>query len=188
MKTIESRYFWSFLALLYLTSSVVFAAKAVVSDVFPTVKRRPTVELAQRLAAVTPPPALPAEAVLPFNPVAFSQPDPEEQRALDQAAANQQALASAPSTNPGQARPGATDREQLAAIAGKIMPKGSIFVGGEPRLSIGNQFVKIGAKFTVSHLGADYILELVAIDRTTFTLRLNGEQITRPIKTAKTSP
>ena len=185
MKTRESRYFCWFPALLCLMPSVVFAAKAVVSDVFPTAKRRPTVELAQRLAAVTPPPPLPPETVLPFNPVAFSQPDPEEQRALEQAAASQQALVSAPSANSSQARPGATDREQLVAIASRIMPKGTIFIGNEAMLSIGNQFIKIGAKFTVSYLDVDYILELTAIDRTTFTLRLNGEQITRPIKSAK---
>jgi len=188
MKTPASPHFWSCLALLSLTPSVVFAAKAVASDVFPIGKRRPTVELAQRLAAVTPPTPLPAEAVLPFNPVAFSQPDPEEQRALELAAASQQALVSGPSANQSQARQLATAREQLTVIAAKIMPRGSIIIDGEPRLSIGNQFVKIGAKFTVSLSGADYVLELVAIDRTTFTLRLNGEQITRPIKTAKTSP
>ena len=165
-----------------------FAAAAPVADVAPIAKRRPSVELAQHLATISAPAVLAPDVVQPFNPVAFGQPDPEEQRAIEKAAANQQAAA--PSGAGSSARPGVvTDREQLAAIASKILPKGSVFVGKEPSLVIGSKFVKIGAKFTVTYSGVDYVLELTAIDRTTFTLRLNGEEITRPIKTAaKTSP
>ncbi len=165
------------------------AATAAVSDVAPAAKRRPSVELAQKLAAISPPLPLPADVVAPFNPVAFGQPDPEEQRAIDQAAANQ--LASAKASAGGLVRAGsvATDREQLAAIAAKIPVSGSVFVGKVPSLVIGSKFVKIGARFTVTYSGVDYVLELTAIDSTTFTLRLNGEEITRPIKSAaKTSP
>jgi hypothetical protein len=165
-------------------TSVGFSASAPVSDVAPTAKRRPAVELAQRLATVTPPATLPSDLVFPFNPVAFSQPDPEEQRAFEQAAAANRA-ASANATRPGPTG----NREQLAAIAAKIAPKGSVFIGKDPSLVIGSKFVKVGTKFTVTYSGVDYVLELTAIDRTTFTLRLNGEEITRPIKTAaKTSP
>ncbi len=169
-----------------------FAATAPAGDIAPIAKRRPTVELAQRLATVTPPAPLSADVVLPFNPVAFGQPDPEEQRAIDQAAANQLAAANAAAGGSGaQVRAGVTDREQLAAIASKIVPKGSVLVGPakDPNLVIGNKFYKIGSKFTVAYSGVDYVLELTAIDSTTFTLRLNGEAITRPIKSAaKTSP
>ena len=156
------------------------------ADVAPTAKRRSAVELAQRLATVTPPATLPSDIVFPFNPVAFSQPDPEEQRAFEQAAAANRAASAGGAT----ARPGVTgNREQLAAIAAKITPKGSVFIGKDPSLVIGSRFVKVGTKFTVTYSGVDYVLELTAIDRTTFTLRLNGEEITRPIKTAaKTSP
>ena len=147
----------------------------------PAAKRRPAVELAQRLATVTPPTPLAADVVFPFNPIAFSQPDPEEQRALELAQANQQANAVGP------ARPAAvaTDREQLAAIAAQLKPTGTFFRGADPLLVIGGKFYKIGTKFTVAFGGTDYVLELSAIDRTTFTLRLNGEAITRPIKNAK---
>lgn len=169
-----------------------FAASVPVADVAPIAKRRLPVELAQRLATVSPPAPLSPDVVLPFNPVAFGQPDPEEQRAIEQALANQQAVREAPSGGPGGAPArGATDREQLAAIASKILPKGSVLVGRdkEPNLVIANKFYKIGSKFTVSYSGVDYVLELTAIDNTTFTLRLNGEAITRPIKpAAKTSP
>jgi hypothetical protein len=169
-----------------------FAANVPLADVAPIAKRRLPVEMAQRLATVSPPAPLSPDVVFPFNPVAFGQPDPEEQRAIDQALALQQALTETPAggTAGGSAR-GATDREQLAAIASKILPKGSVLVGKnrEPNLIIGNKFYKIGSKFTVSYSGVDYVLELTAIDNTTFTLRLNGEAITRPIKpAAKTSP
>ncbi|MBC7369532.1 MAG: hypothetical protein H7343_22415 [Undibacterium sp.] len=169
----------------------VCAATTAGGDVAPIAKRRPTVELAQRLAVISPPAPLPADAVLPFNPVAFGQPNPEEQRAIDQALANQQALTATAPAGGAQAKPGATDREQLAAIAARIPVKATIFVGisKEPNLVIGNKFYKIGSKFTVAYSGIDYALELTAIDSTTFTLRLNGEAITRPIKSAaKTSP
>jgi len=165
-----------------------FAANVPLADVAPIAKRRLPVEMAQRLATVSPPAPLSPDVVFPFNPVAFGQPDPEEQRAIDQALALQQALKETPTG--GSAR-GATDREQLAAIASKILPKGSVLVGKDkdPNLIIGNKFYKIGSKFTVSYSGVDYVLELTAIDNTTFTLRLNGEAITRPIKpAAKTSP
>jgi hypothetical protein len=148
-------------------------------DVAPAAKRRPTVELAQKIAAVTQPVPLAPDSNLPFNPVAFFQPSADEQRALEQAAANQQAQAA---SGAGQARPGATDRDQLAAIASQIKPSGSMLVRGEPRLMLQSRFVKIGDKFTVTYSGVDYVLELTAIDRTNFTLRLNGAVITRPIK------
>lgn len=156
-------------------------------DVAPAAKRRPAVDLAQRLATVTPPTPLAADVVLPFNPVAFGQPDPEEQRAIEAAQASQQAIAAGP-TGPTRPTATVTDREQLAAIAAQLKPTGTFFRGAEPLLVINGKFYKIGTKFTVAFGGSDYVLELSAIDRTTFTLRLNGEAITRPIKNAKTSP
>lgn len=177
---------WAIVVLATATSLVAKTPPA--GDIAPAAKRRPTVELAQKIAAVTLPAPLGPDSVLPFNPVAFTQPDPEEQRALEQAAANQQALASTPTGGAAPARPGATDREQLAAIASQIRPTGSMLVRGEPRLILQSRFVKIGDKFTVTYSGVDYVLELTAIDLTTFTLRLNGEAITRPIKSGKKSP
>ena len=160
------------------------AATKQLGDVAPAAKRRPAVDLAQRLATVTPPPPLAADVILPFNPVAFGQPDPEEQRAIEAAQASQQAIAAGAA---GPARPSATvtDRDQLAAIASQLKPTGTFFRGADPMLVINGKFYKIGTKFTVAFGGSDYVLELSAIDRTTFTLRLNGEAITRPIKNAK---
>lgn len=180
-----TRFVFCLLTALFFTSFVAGKTPPA-GDVAPATKRRPTVELAQKIATVTPPAPLANDSNLPFNPVAFSQPSPEEQLALDQAAANQQAQVSASGGVARQA--GASDRDQLAAIASQIKPTGSMLVRGEPRLMLQSRFVKIGDKFTVTYSGVDYVLELTAIDRTNFTLRLNGEAITRPIKPEKKSP
>jgi hypothetical protein len=170
-----------FLSALFFTAFVAGKTPPV-GDVAPATKRRPTLELAQKIAAIAQPAPLAPDSNLPFNPVAFFQPSAEEQLALEQAAAYQQAQISAPGGVAGQPRPGATDRDQLAAIAAQIKPSGSMLVRGEPRLMLQSRFVKIGDKFTVTYSGVDYVLELTAIDRTNFTLRLNGAVITRPIK------
>jgi hypothetical protein len=182
------RVFKRFLVLVLMAAPLFAAKTPPAGDIAPAAKRRPTVELAQKIASVAAPAPLAAESVLPFNPAAFNQPDPEEQRALEQAAANQRAQAAAPAAGAGRARPGATEREQLAAIASQIKPTGTMLVRGEPRLMLPGRSVKIGDKFTVTYSGVDYVLELTAIDRTNFTLRLNGEAITRPIKPEKKSP
>jgi hypothetical protein len=120
---------------------------------------------------------LPADLVQPFNPAAFGQPDPEELRAI--AAAN----AAAAAAN-AQAKP-STDREFLQVIAARVMPSGSVMLGGQQYLIFGKKRMRVGDRLNVSYDNLDYTLELTAIERTTFTLRLNKDEITRPIKPAK---
>ena len=74
-----------------------------------------------------------------------------------------------------------TDRETLEKLAAQITPTGMINLRGAPRLIIGNKPFEIGTRFTATYNNQDYELELVAIERTTFTLRYRGEEITRPI-------
>ena len=50
----------------------------------------------------------------------------------------------------------------------------------------GTNRIEVGSHFTVVYNGQEYELELVAIDRTTFTVRYKGEEFTRPIKQGKT--
>ncbi len=147
------------------------------SDLLPPADRRPAVELAERLAKPTTPPPLPADLVQPFNPAAFGQPDPEELKAI--AAAQAAQAAAQVSTKP------STDRDFLNIIAAKIMPSGTLILDGEPLLIFGRKRLRIGDRFTVTYEKQDYELVLVAIERTTFTLRLNQEEITRPIKPGK---
>lgn len=164
-------------AALVIGSGLLRAATAA-ADVSTPEKRRPVVERAQQLA--NPPILAPLGAglVQPFNPAAFGQPDPEELRAI---AAAKAAASSAASV----AKP-STDREFLEAIAARILPSGTLILGGEPWLIFGKKRLRVGDRLTVTYDGQDYQLELAAIDRTNFTLRLNRDEITRPIKPAKT--
>lgn len=147
------------------------------SDVLPPQRRQPTVEFATRLAQ--PPTAAPVPADLKnlFNPPDFSGPDPDEPRgsAAPRASGQQQASAvAAPLGN----------RELLETIAARIQPTGSIVVRGKPLLTFAGRTptVGVGQSFVVTYSDQDHELEVVSIDRTTFTLRYRGEEITRPIK------
>ena len=166
------------------------------SDLVAPEKRRPAVEFAQQLTHPPAPVPVPAGLAHPFNPAGFDQPDPEELRA----AAAAYAKGAGGSTGSGgtgsvghgdtagpnpPARPPAGEREILETLAAKLPTTGTIIFNGEPLLLLARSRVKIGDKFTVALNGQDYELELTAIDRTTFTLRYHGEEITRPIKSGK---
>lgn len=151
------------------------AAKPAASDINTPDKRRAAVERGAQLAKAGQPKPLPDELALPFAPAGFELTDAEEQAAAN-ALAGKTSAAAPKVTN---------DREILDQIASKVPPSGTVFIAGEPRLIFGKKTVKIGTHFTVTFNGQDYDLELVNIDRTTFTLRLNREEITRPIKPAK---
>lgn len=158
--------------------TLAMTAVAAPADVPPPEKRRVIVEQAHSLATpITPAPLL-GEVVNPFNPAAFGQPDPEELRAIAAAQAAAQAAAV-------QAKP-SSDRELLQVISGKIMPSGTLTLGGESLLIFGQKRLRVGDRLTVAYDGRDYSLEVTAIERTTFTLRLNQDEITRPIKPGKT--
>lgn len=167
-------------SVLLTLGSALVAAPA--SDLMPAARRQPSVELAQRYAKPAPLPPLPADLVHPFNPAAFGQPDPEELRAI---AAAKSAAASAAAQAKASAKP-ATDRELLEVVASRITPSGILILGRDPLLIFGQKRLRVGDRLTVSYDGQDYDLEITAIDRTTFTLRLNRDEITRPIKPGKT--
>lgn len=76
-----------------------------------------------------------------------------------------------------------TDRDLLHAIAQTLKPSGFIVMpGGQPSISFGQKRVKAGGTLTINFEGNQYTLEVVNIDRTNFTLRLNREEFTRTIK------
>jgi hypothetical protein len=154
-----------------------FAARAT-SDLPPPQKRQTAVTTAERLTQRKALPPLPADLVSPFSPPDFDKPDATE------ASANP-----APAPKPGTPAPStptpaapASDLQTLETLAAQITPTGVIQMGGSPRLVIGAKRFEVGTRFTATYNGRDYELELVAIDRTTFTLRYRGEETTRPIK------
>jgi hypothetical protein len=75
----------------------------------------------------------------------------------------------------------AGDREVLTAIAPYIVPSGVVQVGDSPILLLREKKLKVGDYLTITFEGTDYMIELAAINRSSFTLRLNKEEITQPI-------
>jgi hypothetical protein len=166
------------LSFVFALPSVTFGARAV-SDLAPPAKRQASVDLAERLAKHTPPAPMPADLRSPFNPPDFEAPDPAERRAAPVAAGA--GAAAVPEAPPQPVGP-VTDRETLEALAAQIVPSGMIQLRGAPLLLIGGKRFEIGTRFTVMYGNQEYELELVNIERTTFTLRYRNEDITRPIK------
>jgi hypothetical protein len=75
-----------------------------------------------------------------------------------------------------------TDRDVLQAIGANLKPSGNFVIDGESILLFGQKRVKAGDHLTITFEGTEYTLEIAAIERTSFTLRLNREEFTRPIK------
>jgi hypothetical protein len=155
------------------------AAARVDSELSTPDKRKQSVETAVRTSKLVRLDALSLDMANPFSPPQFSLTDAEEAAAAA-AAARQNG------TGPIVAPP--SDKELLSAIASKIVPSGTIYLGGRPLLMFGKRFVRTGSRFTVTYKGADYVLELTDIDSTNFTLQYNSEKITRPVKPPAKSP
>jgi hypothetical protein len=155
------------------------AAARVDSELSTPEKRKQSVELAVRTSKLVRIDALSLDLPNPFSPPQFVLTDAEEAAAA--AAAARQS-----GTAPAVAPP--SDKELLAAIASKIIPSGTVYLGGRPLLMFGKRFVRTGSRFTVTYKGADYVLELTDIDSTNFTLQYNSEKITRPVKPPAKSP
>lgn len=151
------------------TSVVLFgAALAMISHAQVVSKpelRLSTLASAEALLAIKSP-AIPADVIDPFNSAAFS-----EAMGLTKAG---------PSETP-RAGP-RNDREVLAAIAAQLKPSGNFVIGGQQTLIFGQKRVKAGMPMTINFEGTEYTIEITAIERTSFTLRLNREELTRPIK------
>jgi hypothetical protein len=149
------------------------AAARVDSELAPPDKRHAAVEKAIRASKLVRVDSLSPDIPNPFAPPQFMLSDAEEAAAA--AAASRQS-----GQGPIIAPP--TDRELLATIASKIVPSGTVYLGGRPLLMFGKRFVRTGSRFTVTYKGADYVLELTDIDASNFTLRYNKEEITKPVK------
>ena len=123
-------------------------------------------------------------------------PTPDQRHAsVDQARLLVQPVASAPLPtdlkNPfvlsrnvkatGVSKPLAGDRQILAAIATYVVPSGVVQVGDSPMLLLREKKLKVGDYLTITFEGTDYMVELAAISHSSFTLRLNKEEITQPI-------
>lgn len=154
--------------------SSAWAQRKSTSDLTPPARRATTVELATRLAATPEIPRLPAKSVNPFSPAGWDAPDPDEQRLASEAAENARRAGLA-----AQSRP---QRNALASVANAIQPSGVVLLGGQPTLLIRGRRVRVGDALSATFEGRAYTVTITAITRDSFTLRMNGEELTRPIK------
>jgi hypothetical protein len=138
--------------------------------------RQASLATAEKLLSARPA-GLPADYVDPFHSAAFAA---AAGAVGGEVASAQDSGTAAPSQTP---RTGPrTDRELLAAIAANLKPSGYFVLSGQPVLTFGQKRVKAGTPLTITFEGVEYTLEITAITRTNFTLRLNREEFTRPIK------
>ncbi|MDO8539906.1 MAG: hypothetical protein Q7S40_05645 [Opitutaceae bacterium] len=155
----------------------------VTSDILPPNRRQEVVDRAVNLAKPPAPVAAPTDMPQPFFPPDFDKPDDAKPGAAGpRPAGGPPAPAPQAPTQPA----GPTgDRAILETLAARLTPSGTINFGASPQLIIGKNRFPVGTKFTVTFNNEDYELELVSIDRTTFTLRYRSEEFTRPIKPAR---
>ena len=76
----------------------------------------------------------------------------------------------------------AHDLLQAIATSPSLKPSGFFVLSGQPTLVFSQKRVKAGGTLTITFEGTEYALEIVAITPPNFTLRLNREEFTRPIK------
>jgi hypothetical protein len=153
------------------------------ADLQPPQVRELSVVNALRLWQRKLPPSLPTDFVSPFSPPDFDKPE----------SADLPSNSTAGTPSSGESRKSEVfsvvqrsvplgERQLLERLAAQIAPTGMILLRGSPRLVISNKPFEVGTRFTATYNNQDYELELVAIDRTTFTLRYRSEEIIRPIK------
>lgn len=74
------------------------------------------------------------------------------------------------------------DRQILEAIAPRVNPTGTARVGKTDYLLFGQKRLKQGEKLTITYEGSAYLIEIASIQRNNFRIRLNSEELVRPIK------
>jgi len=138
-----------------LTAALSLAAK---SDLTTSDQRHESVSQAVALAQPRVAPPLPTDVRNPFAPPEVVRPK-----------------------NTGRPVP-AADKEVLTAIVNNIRPSGVMQApDGQLILLMREKKLKVGDYLTITFEGRDYVIELAAIDHSSFTLRLNKEKITQPI-------
>lgn len=154
-----------------LLSFCAIAGSLVAQDIATPQKRTASLDLARSLLT-TQPLALgvaEVERKNPFNPsVASTQP--------------------AVATQDSPAPVVVADRERLSQLASQLIPTGSVQLGETAYLLFGQKKFKVGDVLPIGFQGATYELVITAIERTSFSLRLNNEEITRPIKPVASKP
>jgi len=170
MKTILPR----IIAVILLSQAAL--AHAAGEAVLSVAKRQQALERGKALVATR---EVVPVSVDPFHPAAFAEAAAAVGRAAGSTTGPTETGGGEVNRTPTGPR---NDHDLLQAIATSLKPKGYIVLGGTPSISFGQKRVKAGDVLTITFEGNQYTLEIVSIDRTNFTLRLNREEFTRTIK------
>ncbi len=135
------------------------------SDLLPPPRRAAAVELAGKLVEPRDAPALDPKVSNPFAPAGFEPAVAETGPVAGPVAPRER-----------------TNREILDAIGASIRPTGTMIMRGEPILLFGSRQARVGDELPVTVNGVAHIVIITAIESTHFTIRLNNEEITRPIQ------
>jgi hypothetical protein len=136
--------------------SILAATAAANSDLATREKRQESIDQAMTLVQPVAPAPLPIDLKNPFVLSRDSK---------DSASTNQLS----------------SDHEVLLAAAAHIVPTGVVQLDGSPIMLLGEKKLKVGDYLTITFAGNDYVVEIAAISHSSFTLRLNKEEITQPI-------
>ncbi|MDD2764538.1 MAG: hypothetical protein PHE83_11245 [Opitutaceae bacterium] len=161
----KTRHLLVFLLILWAPVAISFGQ----GEVSNPAKRQAALDLATRLLAPRENPAssLPADLVDPFNPAGFG-------------------VAGAAAPKAGEAvRAISSDHDVLEKIATSILPSGMMMFGGQPLLLFREKKLKVGDSLVITFEGTDYLIVITEIKPNSFKIRLNREEITRPIKPGK---
>ena len=163
--------------LLPLTLLAAAISDGAVSDIAPLPKRSESVALADQFLAPLDLGSLTTGSALkdPFNPPGFIK--NAAPTTTDPAVVTVPDLPPPPKVAP--------ERELIEAIAPLIGPDGRATLGGVTYLLFGKKRLKVGDTLPILYKDKPYELIITAIGDTTFTLRLNGEETIRPIRSSK---
>lgn len=80
------------------------------------------------------------------------------------------------------------DRDLLLRLAESITPSGTMKLGDMHILLFGQKKIKVGGVIPIVFQGSTYEVQVSSIERISYTLRLNNEEIIRPIKNIVNKP
>ena len=153
--------------LLSIFAALLTTAGLHATDIPSAQKRAESLTLVQSLLRPVPPPVLTSDDIARQNPFSPYVPPVVVEQPADEPTPVQ-----------------INNHEKLVRLAAQITPTGTVQIGGASILLIGQKKFKVGDKIPITFEDAIYDVEIKAIERTSFTVRLKDEEFTRPIKSA----
>lgn len=83
--------------------------------------------------------------------------------------------------------PALAGADLLATLAARIPSSGTVIVGGEPILLLGQKRLKVGDTFAISFEGQTYELSIAGVTSTSFTVKRGENIYTRPVRISAAS-